>query len=164
MARVFGDWKRKLLYISVVLVSLNIYAENTYNCIVLETLEGETIEFGLSSNPRLFQRNDTIIMTNDMKRVEVIMTDIKKIFFSSTNSGIKKVLDIAKGRIEVQGGCVLLSNFSPGEFVTIYNLSGQQLLKRAITSQGTLVIPFTDIPKGIVIIKSNNQSLKIKCQ
>jgi hypothetical protein len=164
MARVFMDWKRKILYISVVLASLNIYAENTYNCVVLETREGEMIEFRLSSNPKLIQRNDTVIMTNGKNKVELIMTEIKKIFFSSTNDDIIKIRGAAKGRIEVQDGCVYLSNFTPGEFIFIFNLSGQLILRRVITSQGTLVIPFTDIPKGIVIIKSINQFLKIKCQ
>lgn len=158
------DWKRKILYIIILLVPLNIYAENTYNCVVLETIEGEMIEFRLSSNPRLSQRNDTVILTNDKKKVELILTEIKKIFFSSTSDDIKKMGDAAKGRIEVQEGRVNLSNFSPGEYVYIFNLSGQLILKRVITSQGTLIIPFTDIPKGIVIIKTNNQSLKIKCQ
>ena len=164
MARVFMDWKRKILYISVVLASLNIYAENTYNCVVLETREGEMIEFRLSSNPKLIQRNDTVIMTNGKNKVELIMTEIKKIFFSSTNDDIIKIRGAAKGRIEVQDGCGYLSNFTPGEFIFIFNLSGQLILRRVITSQGTLVIPFTDIPKGIVIIKSINQFLKIKCQ
>jgi len=100
-------------------------------------------------------------MTNNEKKVEVVMTDVKKIYFSSTNNGIKRVVGTAKGQLKLQQECMCLSNFSPGEYVTIYNLSGQQIMKRVISSQGTLVIPFSDIPKGIIIIKSNQQSFKL---
>jgi len=155
------DWIKRILCVSVLLCSLSICAENTYNCVVLETIEGQIIEFGLLSNPCLIQKNDTIIMTNNEKKVEVVMTDVKKIYFSSTNNGIKRVVGTAKGQLKLQQECMCLSNFSPGEYVTIYNLSGQQIMKRVISSQGTLVIPFSDIPKGIIIIKSNQQSFKL---
>lgn len=155
------DWIRKIICLSVLLVPLKICAEIIYNCVILETIEGEMIEFSISSNPYLIQKGDTIIMTNDEKRVEIMMTDVRKVFFSSTNNDIKGVKSAMKGRIELQQGCVYISNFDPGEHVFIYNLSGQQILKRTITSQGNLVIPFSDFPKGVSIIKVDQQSIKI---
>lgn len=155
------NWKRKIICLSVLLIPLKFCAEVLYDSVILEPIEGEMMEFSLSSNPYLLQKGDTIIMTNDEKRVEIIWTDIKKIFFSSTTNVIKKDPGAMKGRIEIQQGYVHLSNYNPGEHVVIYNLSGQQIFKRTITSQGTLVIPFSVFPKGIAIIKADNQSYKI---
>ena len=155
------NWIRKIICLSVLLVPLKFYAEVLYNCVVLETIEGEIIEFSLSSNPYLTQKGDTIIMTNDEKRVEILLTDINKIFFSSTTNVVKKDSNAMKGRIELQQGYVYLSNYNPGEHVVIYNLSGQQIYKSTITSQGTLVIPFSVFPKGVAIIRADHQSFKI---
>lgn len=155
------NWIRKIICLSVLLVPLKICAEVLYNCVILETIEGEMMEFSLSSNPYLIHKSDTIIMTNNEKRVEIILTDIKKIFFSSTNNVTKKDLGAMKGRIELRQGYVFLSNYNPGEHVVIYNLSGQQIFKRTITSQGTLDIPFSAFPKGVAIIKADHQSFKL---
>ena len=155
------DWIKKIICLTLLLVPCRLCAENAYTCVVLETKEGEMMEFSLSSNPYLIQKADTIIMSNDEKKVEVIMKDIMKIYFSSSTNGIKKAIESVKGKIVLQQDCVCLSNFNPGEQIGMYNLSGQQILKRVITSQGTLIISFLDIPKGVSIIKSSRQSFKI---
>lgn len=154
--------KELLGIIFLLLLSFPIFADNTNNCVVLETTYGEKIEFNLSTKPRLFQKNDTIILTNDETKVEILIMDIKRLYFSSSNSdGIKRIFADAEGRIELQHGSICLSDFRPGEQIGVYNLAGQQIMRTVITSDGAVIIPFSAIPKGVTIIKSNKQSFKI---
>ena len=157
------NWIKRLSSICfLLLLSFPILADNTNNCVVLETMYGEKMEFDLSSNPRLIQKQDTVILTSDDTKVQLLIMDIKKLYFSSSNDdGIKRIAGKAEGRIELRHGCVYLSDFKPGEQIGIYNLAGHQIIRTVITSDGTVIIPFSAIPKGVTIIKSNKQSFKI---
>lgn len=157
------NWIKRLSGICfLLLLSFPILADNTNNCVVLETTYGEKMEFNLSSKLRLLQKQDTVILTSDDTKVQFLIMNIKRLYFSSLKGdGIKRIVSDAEGRIELQHGCVCLSDFKPGEQIGIYNLAGHQIMKTVITSDGTVIIPFSAIPKGITIIKSNKQSYKI---
>lgn len=157
------NWIKRLSSICfLLLLSFPILADNTNNCVVLETMYGEKMEFNLSSKPRLIQKQDTVILTSDDTKVQFHIMGIKRLYFSPSNGdGIKKIVSEAKGRIELQQGCLCLSDFKPGEQIGIYNLAGHQIMRTVITSDGTVIIPFSAIPKGVTIIKSNKQSFKI---
>lgn len=80
------NWIKRLSGICfLLLLSFPILADNINNCVVLETMYGEKMEFNLSSKPCLIQKQDTVILTSDDTKVQFHIMGIKRLYFSSSN-------------------------------------------------------------------------------
>lgn len=156
-----------ILLLLIILTLCPIHANNNegHGCVVLETIDGEKLEFLLSEVPQFQNDGSAISLTTNSTSVQVSYDMIKKVYFGAQNMSTTKVKeDMLKENnrlINMKDGYVNLSGFNPNESVCIYDLSGKQLLKSSISQCGDLSIPFSSLPIGAYIIRTKNQSIKV---
>ena len=121
------------------------------------------------SNSRVVQLENLKQITFDGITVNIEQTDgakssasmgnIERIYFSDLSS----IADInAQGGnlVEYLSFDEIAINSEAGSMVTLYNLTGAQLLTRRIDTQGE-AISIAGLPQGIYIVKANGRTTKI---
>lgn len=121
------------------------------------------------SNSRVVQLENLKQITFDGITVNIEQTDgtkssasmgnIKRIYFDDMSS----IADInAQGGdlVEYLSHDDIAINSEAGSMVTVYSLTGAQLLTRRIDTQGG-IISIAGLPQGIYIVKANERTTKI---
>ena len=67
--------------------------ENGKKCAMIETSQGDLLEYYISSHPRLMHDNDKVTLTSDEETREFFTTDIKKVYTSIATIKIIYTLD-----------------------------------------------------------------------
>ena len=67
--------------------------ENNAKCVMLKTSQGETLEYYISSHPRLTQNNDKVTLTTDDETLEFGTIGIKKVYTSIATIKVVYMLD-----------------------------------------------------------------------
>ena len=67
--------------------------ENNAKCVMIETSQGETLEYYISSHPRLMQDNDKVTLTTDDETLELGTVEIKKVYTSIATIKVVYMLD-----------------------------------------------------------------------
>lgn len=68
-------------------------AQDYKKCVLIETTQGEKLEYYISSNPRLTQNNDKVTLTSDVATLEFNTENIKKVYVSEANYKLVYLLD-----------------------------------------------------------------------
>lgn len=87
------------------------------------------------------------------------MGDIKRIYFDDMSS-IADVNAQGNNLVEYLSHDDIAINSEAGSMVTVYSLTGAQLLTRRIDAQGE-AISIAGLPQGIYIVKANGRTTKI---
>ena len=87
------------------------------------------------------------------------MGDIRRIYFDDLSS-IADIKQQGGNLVEYLSPDEIAINSSAGSTVTIYNLTGAQLLCKRIYAEGE-AISIAHLPQGIYIIKANEETTKI---
>ncbi len=137
-------------------------AQTVSDCVVVETTQGERMEYLLSDVPRITHSDDVVTLATVGETVELQSATIAKIYLSASTvhsavQGVKR----ADGTISWRGALVLLSGFRPGEHATLCSADGKVVWQRTIGGDGRLTVSLAGHPAGIYIIKTNHQSVKI---
>lgn len=150
-----------LLYLLLLFPAQRIIAQSPeYQCIVVETTDGERMEYLLSDNPHIVHNDATVVLTTNSVCVEYQTSNVSKIFFSAvpTSIGEEKT---SKGHFRLQQNMVILMGFGASEPVALYGAGGLQLWQQTTDSDGRLMLSLSTLPQGIFIVKTNNQSFKV---
>lgn len=117
----------------------------------------ETIEF-TNLDKITFSGTTVNILKTDGGTISASMEDIERIHFSNYNS----IEDIEASRDNIFSYIsddYIAVNCHAGEIITIYNIIGRQLMCiRQKSDNG--IISIAHLPKGIYIVKSNDQTAK----
>lgn len=131
-----------------------------YQCIVVETTDGERLEYLLSDNPRIAHMNALVVLTSNTVSVEFPSSNVSKVFLSSTTDAIGKV-NTAEGKIFLHKDVVVMKDFGANEPIALYGADGKQLWQQSADGNGQLVVSLNSLSQGIYIFKTNHQSFKI---
>ena len=99
------------------------------------------------------------IEQNDGARSNATMGDISRIYFSDLSS-IHGTLQQSDRLVEYLSADEVAINASAGSTVSIYNLTGAQLLTTRLSAQGG-TISIANLPQGVYIVKANERTAKI---
>jgi hypothetical protein len=124
---------------------------------------GKTVEIALTDNPKMTFDGTTVKLTSVNVNVEYTPAEIAKVTIGeveSSDSGISTV-KTSQATMSVEGGFVRLSGFAANEPVKVYTLNGVQTCSFETDANGSLAISISSLPKGISIIKANQQKIKI---
>ena len=128
--------------------------------IAIEKGTGDIFAIELSELKQITFNGTTVNIENNTGAIySSSMGDISRIYFDDLSS----IADI-----EQQGGNLveyltpdeIAINSEAGSMVTIYSLTGTQLLTRRIDAQGD-PISIASLPQGIYIVKANGRTTKI---
>lgn len=147
---------KKLLFI----LSLIAFAGTaTAQHMVVETAGGNEV-FTLDNLKQITFNGTTVnIEQSNGAKSSASMGNIKRIYFDDMSS----IADInAQGGdlVEYLSHDDIAINSEAGSMVTVYSLTGAQLLTRRIDTQGG-IISIAGLPQGIYIVKANERTTKI---
>jgi hypothetical protein len=74
-------------------------------------------------------------------------------------TGVEESSNEAKPNIFISGGALVVSGVSEPIQVTVYNLKGAVVLTQTITAEDSF--DMSNIPKGVYVVKANNQTVKV---
>ena len=147
--------KKLLFIISFIAIAGTATAQH----MVVETAGGNEV-FTLENLKQITFNGTTVnIEQTDGAKSSASMGDIKRIYFDDMSS----IADInAQGGdlVEYLSHDEIAINSQAGSMVTLYNLTGAQLLTRRIDAQGE-AISIAGLPQGIYIVKANGRTTKI---
>ena len=147
---------KKLLFIISLLA---IAGTATAQHMVVETAGGNEV-FTLDNLKQITFNGTTVnIEQSNGAKSSASMGDIKRIYFDDMSS----IADInAQGGdlVEYLSHDDIAINSEAGSMVTVYSLTGAQLLSRRIDTQGE-TISIAALPQGIYIVKANGRTTKI---
>jgi hypothetical protein len=158
--------KKPRLLKLIVAVSLSwpigLFGQTAQRCVVVETTQGEKMEFLLMEEPRLVHNDATVILTTSLTTIEFNTADIVKVYLSNqdNNTGLKSVTE-TRGKIDLVGNSVLFSGFKPNERVDVYDMDGRAVQHLTVGDDGCLVFPLSQVAHGCYILTINHQSIKI---
>ena len=147
--------KKLLFIISLLAISGTATAQH----MVVETAGGNEV-FTLDNLKQITFNGTTVnIEQSNGAKSSASMGDIKRIYFDDMSS----IADInAQGGdlVEYLSHDDIAINSEAGSMVTVYSLTGAQLLSRRIDTQGE-TISIAALPQGIYIVKANGRTTKI---
>ena len=147
---------KKLLFI---LSLIAIAGTATAQHMVVETAGGNEV-FTLDNLKQITFNGTTVnIEQSNGAKSSASMGNIKRIYFDDMSS----IADInAQGGdlVEYLSHDDIAINSEAGSMVTVYSLTGAQLLTRRIDTQGE-AISIAGLPQGIYIVKANERTTKI---
>lgn len=131
-----------------------------YRCVVIETKDGERMEYLLSDNPRIMHRNAMVELTSNTVSVEFPSSNVSKVYISTTTTAVEKI-KAAEGEIRMYQDVIVMKGFGANEPVALYGTNGTQLWQQSTDGNGQLVVSLNSLSPGIYIFKTNHQSFKI---
>ena len=139
------------------------YAQEKVPSIVVELSNGQKVEYSLDDNPKLLYDGNKITLTTDKVEIEYLPSELAKVTNEEVENVSNGIKDLQKeaGQIKLDGSFIRLCGFPAGENVRVCNLGGTLLSNHHVSIDGSLVIPLSSLPKGISLIKTNKQSIKI---
>ena len=148
---------KKLLFIISLLA---IAGTTTAQHMVVETAGQENKVFSLESLKQITFDDTTVnIEQTDGTKSSASMGDIERIYFGDFSS-ISDINALSGNLVEYISHDEIAINSEAGSTITIYGLTGTQLLTRRIDTQGEAV-SIAGLPQGIYIAKANGRTTKI---
>ena len=147
--------KKLLFIISFIAIAGTATAQH----MVVETAGGNEV-FTLENLKQITFNGTTVnIEQSNGAKSSASMGDIKRIYFDDMSS-IADVNAQGNNLVEYLSHDEIAINSQAGSMVTLYNLTGAQLLSRRIDTQGE-AISIAGLPQGIYIVKANGRTTKI---
>ena len=147
--------KKLLFIISFIAIAGTATAQH----MVVETAGGNEV-FTLENLKQITFNGTTVnIEQSNGEKSSASMGDIKRIYFDDMSS-IADVNAQGNNLVEYLSHDEIAINSQAGSIVTIYNLTGAQLLTRRIDAQGE-TISIAGLPQGIYIVKAEERTTKI---
>ncbi len=128
--------------------------------IAIEEGTGDIFAIELSELKQITFNGTTVNIENNTGAIySRSMGDISRIYFDDLSS-IADIEQQGGNLVEYLSPDEIAINSSAGSTVTIYNLTGAQLLCKRIYAEGE-AISIAHLPQGIYIIKANEETTKI---
>ena len=148
--------KRLLLIISLTAIAVTATAQH----LVVEKTGFENEIIALDNLKQITFDGTTVnIEQNDGTLSNAAMGDISRIYFSDLSS-IHGTLQQSDRLVEYLSADEIAINASAGSTVSIYSLTGAQLLTTRLNAQGG-TMSIANLPQGVYIIKTNERTAKI---
>ena len=148
--------KRLLLIIPLTAIAATVTAQH----LVVEKAGFENGIIALDNLKQITFDGTTVnIEQNDGTLSNAAMGDISRIYFSDLSS-IHGTLQQSDRLVEYLSADEVAINASAGSTVSIYSLTGAQLLTTRLNAQGG-TMSIANLPQGVYIIKANERTAKI---
>lgn len=148
---------KKLLFIISLLA---IAGTATAQHMVVETAGHEDKVITIENLKQITFEGTTVnIEQTDGTKSSTSMGNIERIYFGDLSS-IADINAQSGNLVEYISNDEIAIHSEAGSMVTIYNLTGAQLLTRRIDAEGE-TISIADLPQGIYIVKANGRTTKI---
>ena len=129
--------------------------------VVLETTFGERMICQFSENPKLTHNDKTVTLATSRVTVTYQTSEITKVYIDGDSSTKIESVNIDGEKIIINDDAVYLTGLSNGQIIRVYSVKGDLVKSLPVSDNGSVTIQLTNLPKGLYIIKTKNQSFKI---
>lgn len=154
----------RLFLLLILFVSLNrVLAQEKEICVIVELSSGKQIGYRLVDHPRLVFNGKNIKLTSDKVSVEFVPSELVRLMIGELEIASTEIAEetLWQNDIKLKADNIHLNGFDEGDVVSIYSVSGIHLMIYHVEATGSLIIPFASLPKGISVINTPQQSIKV---
>ena len=152
---------KKALFIALMLVAFpfrEALADNV-RYLVVNAKDGTSTTFALTDEPKVLCKAGKLEIVNKGTTFTMSLADVKNYAFSDESTGIAPVKK--DDNIRMVNGSVVFNGLSADSKISAYTQDGRLLKDFKADANGTVVVDLSGLPKGIVILHSNNTDIKI---
>lgn len=146
---------RLLLFLSLMAV-LPAFADDA-NLVIKHKGGTETVLL-LSTNPVITFKDEDMVVTSD---VSSFMIPIDMIESYGAANDVTAIRNITQEQPEYKNGSVVFCGLSHGSEVGIYKADGTLVLLQSADGAGHATVSIASLPKGVYIVRTPNNSMKI---
>lgn len=154
---------RHIYRIVIILLSVFVFqqtqAQTSSDSIIVQKTDSSIVCFLFSEAPTMKFAGDSLrIFGNDT--LSVLFSDVRKIYFSTEKvpTSIPEVKSVET--IKISGGSVYVYGENVAN-VAVFSINGTQMPLDVAYHQDGASFSFSQLPKGIYIIRTNKQTFKI---
>ncbi len=137
---------------------------DTYNFVVW-TKDGSQVAFGLSRKPCLTMTGNNMTLQTKTETIEYEMDDIRKFTLDEINSdAIPTIIPRTNTPIpsySEEAGLFLFSHCQPDSPVSLFTADGKHVTTLLTDGDGTCRLHVQSLPKGVIIVQTNQTTFKI---
>ena len=138
-------------------------SEPKYNFVVWSH-DGGRVSLSLDEHPVVTYSDGDIVVTTSQEQLTYAHADVRKFTLADEDISQDEHTKIEPSERDAQwqrqGDVMLFSACTPGERVSVYNATGQQVAQYAISADGTLQIPLSQFGEGMYIVKTESIAYK----
>ena len=150
--------RTKTLLLSIlVMLSINVLHAESY--VVVEKVDGTQAEYQLSDLPRISYDGSVVKIATTQVTVEMPVAVVRKACLKTDDDTGIRQFAVATPRFAITSDGLCVSGLQPGNTVSSASVDGRITATTTASADGTARLDITG--RGIIIIKSNNQSFKI---
>lgn len=152
--------KRLFSSLVMLLLSLGMQAQVMEPCVVVELADGNKSEFLLSTLPSITFVGNLVQLTASDTQVLYDADIVQKVYLSESVNNGTRITAPQSSRFEVAAGAIKASGLTPGSMMTAYTADGKLIASQKVDESGAASLSISLSHKGVIIIKTKNQSFK----
>lgn len=152
-----------LLFCALLFVACVIRAQDMQPCVVVEQTDGTTSNYLLSSDPQIRYDSQNVTLTSDDADLVLPAAEVSRIYLSQAPSDLSSVNKIEADvpQFRVTSSAISVTGVAPGVPVAVYAIDGRQLSRATASADGSLTIPLSSLPQGVLVVNAGKHSFKL---
>lgn len=154
--------KRSFILLTAMLFLPSLLMAGAVQYLVLTRNNTEVAKFSLNDTPVItFSGDDLVVTCNGEEKLKTSMEGLKN-SFESVETGIQDIESEEPAKPRFIFGEAILEGLKSGDPITVYTLDGKVVSHTTANANGSATINISNLGKGIFILRTPSQSIKIK--
>lgn len=127
--------------------------------LVVNAKDGTSTTFALVDEPKVLCKAGKLEIVSKVTTFSMGLADVKNYAFSEESTGIVETTN--EGKYRMENGRIVFNGLRAGSLVSAYLQDGRLVRDCKADRNGMAVVDLSGLPKGVVILHSNNMDIKI---
>lgn len=127
--------------------------------LVVNAKDGASTTFALADEPKVLCKAGKLEIVSKGTTFALGLADVKNYTFSEESTGIVETAN--EGNLRMENGRIIFNGLRAGSLVSAYLQDGRLVRNCKADRNGMAVVDLSGLPKGVVILHSNNTDIKI---
>ena len=136
-------------------------AEENVTCMVLTLTDGTVNRFALTDAPTVTYEGENLVVSTGDEQFTTALSGISQLTFEQVPLGIGEMAKESTKPVFTPGQA-RFEGLSTHATVSVYTIDGKMLSSTRANEEGTVSIDLSALPQGVYILRTPNQSYKIK--
>ncbi len=136
-------------------------AEENVTCMVLTLNDGTVNRFALTDMPMVTYEGENRVVSTGDEQFTTALSGIKQLSFEQVPTGISEMIEESPKPVFTPGQA-RFEGLKTHATVSIYTFDGKMLSSMKANDEGSVSIDLSTLPQGVYILRTPNQSYKIK--
>lgn len=115
------------------------------------------VVIALAEHPVITYTDNTLHIKTAKETIDIPVSQLAGTIFSETTA----IKNIDGSQLQMKDGSICFMNLAAESKIHVYSADGMEKLSTTVDANGQAVVNIDNLPKGVYIIKSANQTIKI---